>query len=32
MVSEKIKNDAIKIFKNEYPYGNPDSFTFGYNL
>ena len=32
MVSEKIKNDAIKVFKKEYPYTNPDNFAFGYNL
>ena len=32
MVNEKIKNDAIKLFKKEYPYANPDNFAFGYNL
>ena len=32
MISEKIKNDAIKLFKKECPYSNPDNFAFGYNL
>ena len=32
MVSEIIKDDAIKLFKKGYPYPNTDNFAFGYNL
>ena len=28
MVSAKIKNYAIRLFKKEYPYSDPDDFCF----